>query len=122
MLKKHLITLFFLLTAVLLLAKPLVGFRLYQQSLNLDQDEYITIIKAFSKRKQEYSCDSSGEECTILMQQIKRRILSSIFNIIILSVFSFKVSDVLTSSILKKMNLLLTDSRWLYLSQRRLTI
>ncbi len=122
MLKKRLITLFFLLTAVLLLAKPLIGFKLYQQSLNLDQDEFITIIKAFSKRKQEYSCESTAEEWAILLQQLNRRVLSVVFSICILAGFIFRMAGILTSSTLGNLNLLLTDSRWLYLSQRRLTI
>ena len=43
-----------LVTALLLLIKPLVGFNLYHRAKLLAADEYITIIKAFSKRKQDY--------------------------------------------------------------------
>ncbi len=39
---------------MLLIVKPLIGFSLYHQAKNQSENEFITVIKAFSKRKQEY--------------------------------------------------------------------
>ncbi len=39
---------------MLLIVKPLIGFSLYHQAKTQGENEFITVIKAFSKRKQEY--------------------------------------------------------------------
>ncbi len=39
---------------MLLIVKPLIGFSLYHQAKAQSENEFITVIKAFSKRKQEY--------------------------------------------------------------------
>ncbi|WP_313264238.1 hypothetical protein [Sphingobacterium sp.] len=43
-----------LISALLLVVKPLIGFTLYHQAKAQGENEFITVIKAFSKRKQEY--------------------------------------------------------------------
>jgi hypothetical protein len=43
-----------LISALLLIVKPLIGFTLYHQAKAQGENEFITVIKAFSKRKQEY--------------------------------------------------------------------
>lgn len=43
-----------IVSALLLVVKPLIGFTLYHQAKTQGENEFITVIKAFSKRKQEY--------------------------------------------------------------------
>ncbi|GAA4808040.1 hypothetical protein GCM10023231_41640 [Olivibacter ginsenosidimutans] len=54
MLKKLVFNLLLVVTATILLVKPLIGFNLYHRAKQLAVDEFITVIKAFSKRKQDY--------------------------------------------------------------------
>ena len=54
MLRRVIFQFLLLISAMLLIVKPLIGFSLYHQAKNQSENEFITVIKAFSKRKQEY--------------------------------------------------------------------
>jgi len=54
MLRRVIFQFLLLISAMLLIVKPLIGFSLYHQAKTQGESEFITVIKAFSKRKQEY--------------------------------------------------------------------
>lgn len=54
MLRRVIFQFLLLVSAMLLVVKPLIGFSLYHQAKAQGENEFITVIKAFSKRKQEY--------------------------------------------------------------------
>ena len=54
MLRRVIFQFLLLVSAMLLIVKPLIGFSLYHQAKTQGENEFITVIKAFSKRKQEY--------------------------------------------------------------------
>src|SRR5690606_18475328 len=54
MLRRVIFQFLLLISAMLLIVKPLIGFSLYHQAKTQGENEFITVIKAFSKRKQEY--------------------------------------------------------------------
>lgn len=54
MLRRVIVQFLLLVSAMMLVVKPLIGFSLYHQAKTQGENEFITVIKAFSKRKQEY--------------------------------------------------------------------
>lgn len=68
MLRRLIFNLLLVVTALLLIIKPLVGFNLYHRAKLLAVDEFITVIKAFSKRKQDYVYEMDKEGDFICQQ------------------------------------------------------
>lgn len=68
MLKRLVFNLLLVVTAIILVVKPLIGFNLYHRAKLLAADEFITVIKAFSKRKQDYVGDLETE-CNFAYQR-----------------------------------------------------
>jgi|GEM_PF-6286124 len=72
--QKYVIKFLLLLASFLLVLKPIFGFSLYEQGKNRSQYELITIIKAFSKRKQEYNYDANMQSEYVPLDSMRKAV------------------------------------------------
>ncbi len=93
---------------MLLIVKPLIGFSLYHQAKTQGENEFITVIKAFSKRKQEYLdwVDAKDSVCLTLspirhfVAKVREFLITYFFNIFFPNSNTFPIGNLLSKTLL----------------------
>ncbi|WP_336835870.1 hypothetical protein [Sphingobacterium siyangense] len=108
MLRRVIFQFLLLVSAMLLIVKPLIGFSLYHQAKTQGENEFITVIKAFSKRKQEYLdwVDVKDSACLTLSPlrhftaKVKEFFITYFFNTFFPNSDTFSIGNLLSKIIL----------------------
>ncbi|MGJ1483236.1 MULTISPECIES: hypothetical protein [Sphingobacterium] len=108
MLRRVIFQFLLLISAMLLIVKPLIGFSLYHQAKTQSENEFITVIKAFSKRKQEYLdwVDVKDSVCLTLspvrhfVAKVREFFITHFFNTFFPNSSMFSIGNLLSKIIL----------------------